>query len=355
MLPYNGIKVVHLEVTSKCNARCPQCPRNIGGVDVNPSLPIADLTLDDAVQLFPEPFVNQLTELYMCGVYGDAVAAQDTLAIFKYLRSISKNIKLKIHTNGSARPPKWWEDLAATNVSVRFAIDGLESTNHLYRVGTKWSTIMQNAKTFIEAGGVAEWTYIIFKHNEHQVEEAQKLSKELGFKKFIVKKTKRFHNAIKGDQIDSTPVLNRNHDVSYSIEPPENPAYKIALTEPWTKNDPQAYLDYILNTPISCKAIEERMIYVSSEGLVMPCCWIGGIYPETPNFKTRQIWEMIDALPEGKESLNGLKHSIKDIVEGEFFTSMIPSRWASATSKDQRLMVCATTCGKLAIHNNQTN
>ena len=47
-------------------------------------------------------------------------------------------------------------------------------------------------KSFIEAGGRARWDFLVFDFNEHQVDEARKLSEEWGFEKFIVKKSSRF-------------------------------------------------------------------------------------------------------------------------------------------------------------------
>ena len=51
---------------------------------------------------------------------------------------------------------------------------------------------MQSAQAFINAGGRAEWDFLVFRHNEHQVESARKLAKEMGFAKFYVRKTGRF-------------------------------------------------------------------------------------------------------------------------------------------------------------------
>ena len=43
---------------------------------------------------------------------------------------------------------------------------------------------MANAKAFIEAGGKARWKMIVFKHNEHQIDEAKLLAKDMGFWEF---------------------------------------------------------------------------------------------------------------------------------------------------------------------------
>ena len=44
---------------------------------------------------------------------------------------------------------------------------------------------MENSKAFIEAGGNAEWQFIIFDYNEHQVEEAKNIAFDMGFKNFF--------------------------------------------------------------------------------------------------------------------------------------------------------------------------
>ena len=49
----------------------------------------------------------------------------------------------------------------------------------------------RNAKTFLDSGGTGSWVFIVFHHNEHQVEEARELSKRWGFDEFIIKKTSR--------------------------------------------------------------------------------------------------------------------------------------------------------------------
>ena len=71
-----------------------------------------------------------------------------------------------------------------SRLRVVWGIDGLEDTNHIYRVGAKWEKIINNAKAFIDAGGIASWQFIEFEHNKHQIEEAKQLAKELGFKEF---------------------------------------------------------------------------------------------------------------------------------------------------------------------------
>ena len=95
------------------------------------------------------------------------------------------------------RSPSWWQELGsimqpAARAFVRFAIDGDASTNHLYRQHVKWERLMANVDAFLGAGGNAEWDFIVFEHNEHQVEAMRSLAEQKGFTKFNAKKTARF-------------------------------------------------------------------------------------------------------------------------------------------------------------------
>ena len=62
MYTYQDIKAVHLELTERCQAACPMCPRT-GNKELNN----AELSLDDIKLIFPEHFVKQLTHFSLCG------------------------------------------------------------------------------------------------------------------------------------------------------------------------------------------------------------------------------------------------------------------------------------------------
>ena len=115
MYPYEKVREVHLELTDKCNAACPQCPRSDHGGPVNPKLPLTELNLHDVRIIFPPPFVAQLHRLYACGNYGDPIVARDFLNIFQYFRACNPHIKLGIHTNGGARSVDFWQGLAGSS------------------------------------------------------------------------------------------------------------------------------------------------------------------------------------------------------------------------------------------------
>ena len=43
MYKFEDIRDVHLEITSKCQAKCPTCPRRINGGPMNPFIKLDDI------------------------------------------------------------------------------------------------------------------------------------------------------------------------------------------------------------------------------------------------------------------------------------------------------------------------
>ena len=189
------VKQLHIEASSVCNAACPMCPREVNPF-FNKDTDGVSITLEQIQEKFNDDFIKQLELVYLCGSYGDPAACPDCIKILKYFRQTNDRICLGIHSNGGLRNTKWWAELGAVlnrpGDYCRFGIDGLRDTNHIYRVNTDFDKIIENAQSYIAAGGQAIWEFIVFEHNEHQVEEARKMSKELGFANFIEKVSRRF-------------------------------------------------------------------------------------------------------------------------------------------------------------------
>lgn len=346
MYSYDQIRAVHLEVTNKCNAACPQCPRSDHGGPVNPSLSLSDLSLADVRQIFPWEFARNLQSVLLRGNYGDAIMAEELPEICEFFREASPKIAIGIHTNGSARTMLWWRRLAtilspdqtppfpgAKESYVRFGLDGLSDTNHIYRRGTSWKTIMNSARAFIGAGGRAEWNFIVFKHNQHQVEQAEALSKEMGFVSFRVRKTPRFFDWDKLEARSDFAIKDKDGDVVGKLEAPSeqwtNSA--VASAESLTKKygSLRSYFD---QTNISCQAVEESSVYVSADGHVVPCCYLG-----SRDAFLRQM-EKLGFL----DKLNAKKYTLREIVGGPIFQRGIPEGWSRGP---QRNPTCAKFCG----------
>jgi MoaA/NifB/PqqE/SkfB family radical SAM enzyme len=195
MLNQREIKVLHLEPTDVCQAACPLCARETNMLFDKKQQ--QHLSMDQILRVFSESDIANLDKMFMCGNYGDPAAGRYTLDIYQQFRRINSNIVLGMNSNGALRNQHWWSELAnilnQPKDYVVFSIDGLEDTNHIYRVNVNWNQLITNVKSFIAAGGSAHWDMLIYQHNEHQVEQCRALAKSLGFKWFRAKVSRRFN------------------------------------------------------------------------------------------------------------------------------------------------------------------
>ena len=327
MIAYKDIRQVHLEISTKCNAACPDCLRNFRGVDVIDTYPLCDMSLEQAQTIFTESFVRQLTTITINGNYGDFVTARDGLAIVEYFRKTNPMLLIKISTNASARP-KLWEPLAKLHPKVYFRIDGLQDTHKLYRQNTDFDFIIDNARKYIAAGGYAVWSMIEFDHNRHQIEECKKLSKELGFKEFelvnagrdvmpVFTPDKRLSHII-GNYTGTTDFDTMfNNFKNYEIDP-----------EAGIKSETEDYR-------INCYVKQKNEIYVSANGEVYPCCWLG-YYPLDSNSRPSNI-----QLKPLIENNNALEHGMETAVA---WFNRVEESWDN-TVANGKIYECNRTCG----------
>jgi len=213
--------IVNLEITNKCNAICPQCYRVTDGGRPNPDLVLTELSLKDIQTILNEETVRGLRKLYMSGEYGDPAIARDTLDVYRWLRSVNPDLELGMCTNGSLRNTEWWASLGKIlnkeNDYCEFGIDGFMDTFHLAKIRTFIQKVFENAKAFIDAGGNASWVYIVFKHNQEEIEAARQHSINMGFKKFILKRSDRFDQKSKTGIYSN--VLDKYGNFVYRVEP----------------------------------------------------------------------------------------------------------------------------------------
>tara|TARA_B110000503_G_scaffold11872_1_gene16013 strand:+ start:8163 stop:9230 length:1068 start_codon:yes stop_codon:yes gene_type:complete len=333
-LDINEINKIQLDHTSRCNLACPQCARMINGKTVNPSMPITDLTLDD-YKILLEPFNKNKITLFHCGNYGDALASSTFDETFNY--SLEKNVKhIRIATNGSLRNTEWWSELAnrgGNRLSVIFSIDGLEETNPMYRVNSNFNKIKENAQAFINAGGTAEWAFIEFKHNYHQIAQAEQLAKDMGFSKFTAKYTSRF-----ADQ-DQTTQENKKGIIVEDTADNQNVKDKKEITQQYNSFD-----EYVEQTPITCKYQRDKTVFVDMCMKLWPCCWLGAPeYFHKPTQQTKSFDHLFNIY--GKD-FNDMRKYGWQVFEHEFFQEYLDKSWNEQDNKFKRIYTCGRTCGE---------
>ena len=341
MFKFNQLDTVHLEISTRCQASCPMCPRNFHSGIPNPNLKIADWTYAEFVKIFNNIVLSQIKQIYFCGNFGDPIMNDDLINMCQYLKDNAAHINLRIHTNGGARNKDWWKKLRKAlpeNHIVIFAIDGLEDTHHLYRIGTKYDVVIKNAKEFISCGGNAEWVFIKFKHNQHQAIEAETRSKDIGFSRFTIKNTTRFIGEPKYS------VLDNNGNVLYYLEPPDQT--QIVLIE---KSHIDNFDNWYKNTEINCYVLKNKEIYIDAHKNVFPCCFLASapynhsfVQPMLTEIRKKtidQYYQLILSIG-GIEKLDALSRSIEEIINDEIWQSVWDVYW-----NDKKLITCGRVCG----------
>jgi MoaA/NifB/PqqE/SkfB family radical SAM enzyme len=333
MIDYHRIRHVHLEISSRCNAACPDCPRNFFGVNIVDNYPQCDLSLEQIQRIFPGDFVRQLESILICGNYGDFVTARDGTECVEYFYRENPDLHINISTNASARPDIW-STLGKTAVEIQFRLDGLRDTHHLYRVNTDWDTVIVNAGSFIAAGGRATWHMIVFDHNRHQIDDCRAMSQQLGFHRFkLTQQDPGMRNRL--------PVFDRDRKLRYVIGGYDSDTDFEYLRFHHFARDHWQDAEYSVPADrVQCKAIgdgRDHSVYIASNGEVYPCCWLG-FYPQTNNTRLSnlQIRPMI-------HNNNALEHGIETAIA---WFHDIEKTWQIPTVQQGRVDMCNSTCGQ---------
>jgi len=320
---------IQIELTNYCNAACPQCDRYEQYVDwkngrINDlGLNDAWFTLKDIKKMLKNHKWDKLEMVHMCGNVDEPTVNPQMLEISKY---IATNIKCRvaISTNGGTRDEEFWTNLGklskeTKNILVVFGVDGLEDTNHIYRVHVDWKKLQRNWRAYINAGGYAEWQFIVFDHNKHQIEDAKKMSIEEGFYNFKIVQSGRADvlDLPNNDTKKKQPEKVKKQEVQTpewynSVNP--NTIDGIPVKE-FKKTSPQ--LECVrcpakLNSRITKfhNGIDGN-IYISAKGYVTPCCWMGN-----PR-ELDKLWKTAPNLD--PKTHNVRYHSLEDIINGDWF------------------------------------
>ena len=260
------------ELNNICNLMCPQCARNeiVDGVLQKRTNDIAGgETLDDtdnSLETFKKVWSNiehPMRVIRFQGQLSENVASRDFLPICDFI--IKQGTRVQVSTNGSLRPVSWWYELGkvfskSSKSVVKFCLDGMGEELEVYRVNASYDKIIENAKAFIEGGGNAQWAFIVFRHNQHQIDDAVKESNRLGFNSFRLTHTNRRYNM----------------DVPYTYGGKEYVLQNQNIFNKWNEkvNKNSSYKNTDSLEEISCKAIKENQIYISHKNKVWACYYI---------------------------------------------------------------------------------
>lgn len=250
-------KSLHLETTTRCTLACPACSRTIWHQVTGHPITKSDLDVDLLEKFLDCEAGKQLTTFYLCGDYGDPIYYPDLLKLIKRFRH---QVSFEIVTNGSRQTEKFWHNLSDSLTekdSIVFSIDGLENTNHLYRINANWHSIMQGLDIMTKSPAHVHWKTIVFNFNHDKLTEIKNFAESKGAT-FSAEKTHRY-----GDQLLVPPdiYIQNNHLFQVNFVP----THQIEI-------EPRC---------------EQIAMVVTADGCLHPCDWMRN--PQT--FYKSQLWK----------------------------------------------------------------
>jgi len=389
-LELNSMRTLMLDYTTKCNALCLRCARNIDGKYLNKNMPIADMPWEIFEKFFTET-INSFDRIDYCGNFGDPILHPDLIKGLRWLYAKENHNKreeiqtnrpgllINIATNGGINSPHWWKEFAyALNEStsnqpgtVTFGIDGLEDTNDLYRRQVIWKRLMENVEAFIQAGGKATWQFIIFEHNAHQLQAVEQLSKEMGFTDFFtIDNYERVINDTGGSDTDTYierfkgkkeqeiqevvdhigletkkyKKLGIKNETEDNITNKENKLTDFEIVIKTQYNDDITLFEK--TAPIKCSWHKNKKagVLLMWNGEIWPCCYTGGQrypkdfpwdHPENGNDLYKKTHGTY-----GAQFNNINHHTFDEILKHEWYAGKLVKSWTN----DSRLEMCGFMC-----------
>ena len=357
---------IQLDITARCQAMCLECSRNIDGKELNPKIGSAD-SWDMPVELFkkavtPEMLENSLKKIMFNGNFGDPCIHPNFIEILEYVNEHSNGkCEMAISTNGAMFKPDYWSAIgkvlnkkSSPNSRIIFGIDGLQDTHHIYRRNTKYEDVIANATAFINEGGNADWQYIIFDHNKHQVEEAKQVAKELRFNDIYFKGevnddggARNYTKAVGKNEIDYGAKTKKNPEVSVSVK---SRSGFVKAKEHVTKKLNEAKslqkesLPFLDTAKITCQWFEAKGMYIEYDGTVWMCCWMGDMHKSKDPDTTKEYQFLANKFGHNFNNLNN--YSFDDILSHEYFADYLDKSFKSTRNDPNtpRSHTCAKTC-----------
>jgi len=273
---------VQLEIGNYCNLSCPSCTRS-SRAKHNLPLNTEFLSLDVIKKELRRDNLPSIERIVMSGNVEEPTLHPDIESIIEYLCDTFPDALIEISSNASTRDPEFWKrlgELSATkNFRATFAIDGLEDTNQLYRIGSDWDTIVKNFRSYLAVGNTnSVWQCVVFDHNKHQIDEIREFAKAEGFEQIAIRYSGRISRESNTNVMTDANIIENNNIVCKSQFGPSH------------------------ITP---------SIFINYSGDVAPCCF------QDPHHKHATLANTIKSDP--SVFYNIKNNTLSEIVDGEYF------------------------------------
>jgi|TARA_B110000881_G_C18557101_1_gene507595 radical SAM protein with 4Fe4S-binding SPASM domain len=215
--PYHYV----IEPTNVCNLHCPLCST---GIDAE-TRPKGILTLDKFKKLIDE-IKDVALELYLQN-WGESTLVKNLPDMIKY--ATENKIFVNLSTNLSINYSEGYlENLLKSGLGkLVIDIDGTtQETYGQYRVGGKLETVLENTRKAVKFKKennikfpLISTKMLVMKHNEHQIDDFKKLSKELDVDQIELNNIQINPNTAKSWLPDNPEFRYASYEKTGSVEP----------------------------------------------------------------------------------------------------------------------------------------
>jgi len=258
-----------VEPTTSCNLRCPQCPSGLRSF----SRPTG--------MLLQPVFERIIDELHPTTGYVTLYFQGEPYLNTKFLDMVSYANRHKIYTATSTNAHYLTEENSIKTITsgldrLIISIDGTsQDTYGKYRIGGQLEKVLEGTKNLVKAKQDMKastphiiWQFIVFKHNEHELNEIKALAKSYGVDELAIKSAQIY------DYENGSELI------------PENEAYSRYKKE----EDNYQFKNKLLN---HCWRLWHSCV-ITWDGKVVPCCFdkdgtyqLGNLSEKTFN----EIWQ----------------------------------------------------------------
>jgi len=339
---------VVIDITTKCNAACPQCDRTDiskgAKLSTNPKLPDINMTLKQLRKVITASNIKKIRHISFCPSWGDPVINDDFPYMLDHLFSSAIQAKtdlaVSVDTNGSLRNDEWWFNIGQLmalfsnerndlSLNFRFAVDGVDQAMHeKYRRRTNLDKVlstMEMVSAFPATRAMSQT--VVFQHNQGFLNEIKSLSQRHGSVDHSFVRSERFGG---GDF--------KFHNEKDEIE-------SLIIADPF--DIIEADRSEIGMIP-SCEYQKINKVHINYDGQVLPCCYFANAYVAGSRWSTlsdagrwKDSWIGKEYL-KTKDAHNAFNRDLFDILAGEWWSRKLPFSWKH--SDDNGAVQCSKHC-----------
>lgn len=333
----NNLAVAY-DITTYCNAKCPQCHRtNKNGLSRNERVPLVHVPKEKIFKAFTPDLLRRINNIALVPTWGDTMMHPDIYEIVEYFLDVNKRrseFSVSLDTNGSMRDEDFWFKFGGLqkksygpHLHVKWDIDGHTQEIHShYRRNTNLDKVLRNMEAFAQTPAITSSQTILFKHNQPYMKEIKELATKVGSTEHTFVMSERFYNGSSQNNIyefideeGETQILERAD------------GSKLKNTYIAHMKEKEDYEDY--KKRVVCRWSLINKVNINFDGQVWPCCYFG--YPDVGSDdinhqKQFYATELIQKYNEHRLDNNIYFNTMENILKNEWWTVHLPKSIAEA-------------------------